>query len=368
MTQINKNTNSKSYVFARVRSHHYGESKSFTSADAALKWVQQASRELVDSGHTSVTFTIQGEYNRNEYQGPATCTHNCNHINAHPQAQNFRNKSITYEKAKEMREKSNNLTTDFFSVDETEIRHIATATMEAAMSSKELSDREFESAIADASNGMVTLRRSIKNPHRVDFCCWDAYTVTHAPRDPGKKPIEAIEKTIIDTYMLGQLRTSSSTESDASKSEISINNVLTSSCDNNIPADELIQNIIYTIHTHMLNDVNVKAYLSCHSAGLATELSNMTGGVITCSMSDDIVTLSCSTGVTSQVTTIGKTVSEIDKQLRTILSRYLLHASISRKTRDAIACIVNLESLADMALIEDLIADKDAPLYSYTLL
>jgi hypothetical protein len=53
-------TNSKSNIFARTRSNHYGESQSFTTIDAALTWVQQASRELVESGYTRVTFTIPG--------------------------------------------------------------------------------------------------------------------------------------------------------------------------------------------------------------------------------------------------------------------------------------------------------------------
>lgn len=53
-------TNSKSNIFARIRSNHYGESQLFTTIDAALTWVQQASRELVESGYTRVTFTIPG--------------------------------------------------------------------------------------------------------------------------------------------------------------------------------------------------------------------------------------------------------------------------------------------------------------------
>lgn len=148
----------------------------------------------------------------------------------------------------------------------------------------------------------------------------------------------------------------------------SIHNVPTSDYQNNTPAKELIQNIIRAIRTHMLDEVNVKDYLSCHSASLASKVSNMTGGIITCTISDTIVTLSCRSGVTCSLTIEGKTMNDIRQEIRAILVRYMLHASISPRTRDAIACIIDLEQLADMALIEDLTADTDAPLYSYSLL
>ena len=358
-------SNRKSNIFARIRSNNYGESQSFTSVDAALTWVQHTSRELVESGYSNVTFTIQGEFNSNNNREHATSSQANNHIQVQAKHNLF---DTTNKKAKTMKEKSNILPTDFFMVSERDVKTIAAATMEAAMSCKELSDSEFESAIADASNGMVTLRRSTNNPNRVDFCCWGAYTATHAPRDPGKKPLEAIEKTIIDTYMLGRSRTSASLESDASMSEISINNVLTSGCHNNTTVDELIKNIICTIHVHLLQDENVRTYLCCNSAGVEAEISAMTGGTISCSVSDTKVTLSCGSGVTCSLPLEGKTMNDIERDIRTILIRYRLHASISPRSRDAIACIIDLESLADMALIEDLIADSDAPLYSNSLL
>lgn len=369
---------SKSDIFARIRSNNYGESQSFTSVDAAITWVQQASRELVESGYANVTFTILGEYNSNINREHATDSQANNHIQVH----NLYN--TTNKKAKKMKEKSNILTTDFFMVSERDVKTIAAATMEAAIRCKELSDNEFEEAIMDVSNGLVSLRRS---DNKIDFKYWEPYKKTHPSTDPCKKPLKAIEQTIMDTYLLGQSRIRARIESDANMSNASINNVLTSSCHNNKTVEELVQNITSTIHVHLIQDKNVRTYLSCHSIGVAAEISDMTGGVITCSMSDDTVTLSCSTGVTSLVTTTGKALNEIDRQLRTILIRLLIHASISHRTRDAIACIIDLESLADMALIEDLIADtaslssphkennenvlastSDTPLYSYSLL
>ena len=118
----------------------------------------------------------------------------------------------------------------------------------------------------------------------------------------------------------------------------------------------------------MLDDVNVKAYLSCHSAGVDAEISAMTGGTITCTISDTKVTLSCGSGVTCSLPIEDKTLNDIERDIRAILIRYLLHASISPRTRNAIACIVNLESLADMALLEDLRANIDTPIYAYSLL
>ena len=384
MKSKNKITNSKSNIFARIRSNHYGESPSFTSVDAAITWVQQASRELVESGYSNVTYTIQGEYNSNNNREHATSSQASNQIQVQAKHNLY---DTTNKKAKTMKEKSNILPTDFFMVSERDVKTIAAATMEAAIKCKKLSDNEFEEAIMDVSNGLVSLRRSENNHDRIDFNFWEPYKKTHPSKDPCKKPLEAIEKTIIDTYMLGRSRYSATMESDANMSNASINNVLTSSCHNNKTVEELVQNITSTIHVHLIQDKNVRTYLSCHSIGVAAEISDMTGGVITCSMSDDTVTLSCSTGVTSLVTTTGKALNEIDRQLRTILIRLLIHASISHRTRDAIACIIDLESLADMALIEDLIADtaslssphkennenvlastSDTPLYSYSLL
>lgn len=352
-------SNRKSNIFARIRSNNYGESQSFTSVDAAITWVQQASRELVESGYANVTFTILGEYNSNINREHATDSQANNHIQVH----NLYN--TTNKKAKKMKEKSNILTTDFFMVSERDVKTIAAATMEAAIRCKELSDNEFEEAIMDVSNGLVSLRRS---DNKIDFKYWEPYKKTHPSTDPCKKPLEAIEQAIIDTYRRGQSRTSASPESDASMSEISINNVLTSGCHNNTTVDELIKNIICTIQTHMYNNDMVRQYLSCHSAGLATEVSNMTGGVITCSISDTIVTLTCGSGVTCSLPTEGKTRNDIERDIRAILIRYLLHASISQRTRNAIACVINLESLADKALMEDLRANIDTPIYAYSLL
>lgn len=361
MKHLKQKDKNKSMIFARIRTNDSGLSQSFTTTEAALTWIETTTRELEESGYTRVDFTIQGEYHSKNRIKAQFSNSICNELN-------IRINNAPPQKTKEMEESKKDLSAEFFSTAESDIKTIAAATMEAAVNSKELSDSEFESAIADASSGMVILRRSTNNPNRVDFCCWGAYTATHAPRDPGKKPLEAIEKTIIDTYMLGRLRTSASIESNASKSDISINNGLTSSCYNNTTVDELIQNIIRTIHTHMLDDVNVKAYLSCHSAGVATEVSNMTGGVITCTISDTIVTLSCGSGVTCSLPLEGKTMNDIERDIRTILIRYLLHASISPRTRNAIAGIINLESLADKALVEDLTANIDTPIYAYSLL
>ena len=345
MKHLKQKDQNKSMIFARIRTNDSGLSQSFTTTEAALTWIETTTRELEESGYTRVDFTIQGEYHSQNRIKAQFSNSICNELN-------IRINNAPPQKTKEMEESKKDLSAEFFSTAESDIKTIAAATMEAAISSKELSDSEFESAIADASNGMVTLRRSVNNPNRVDFCFWEAYTATHAPRDPGKKPLEAIGKTIIATYMLGQSRTSASLESDASKSEISINNVLTSGCHNNTTVDELIANIICTIHTHMLDDVNVKAYLCCHSAGVEAEISAMTGGTIKCTISDTEVTLSCSNGVTCSVTIEDKALDAIDQELRAILIRLLIFAGLSPHTRDAIACIIDMEAFADMSLVD----------------
>lgn len=361
MKHLKQKDKNKSMIFARIRTNDSGLSQSFTTTEAALTWIETTTRELEESGYTRVDFTIQGEYHSKNRIKAQFGNSICNELN-------IRINNAPPKKTKEMEESKKDLSAEFFSTAESDIKTIAAATMEAAISSKELSDSEFESAIADASNGMVTLRRSTKNPKRVNFKCWDAYTATHSPHNPGQKPLEAIAQAILDTYRRGQSRTAVAIESGANMSNTSINNGLTSGCHNNTTVDELIKNIICTIQTHMYNNDMVRQYLSCHSAGLATEVSNMTGGVITCTISDTIVTLSCGSGVTCSLPIQGKTMNDIERDIRAILIRYLLHASISPRTRNAIACVINLESLADKALMEDLIANIDTPLYAYSLL
>ena len=241
-----------------------------------------------------------------------------------------------------------NSTTDFFSLSESEVRTIAAATMDAATHGKELNDREFVDAIADASNGLVSLHRSVKNANRVDFREWDAYTATHAPRDPGKKPLEAIEQTIIDTYRRGRSGTSVKVDSAASDRSQNTNNALTSIYLDNTPAAELLNSIVSAILVRIYQNDYVRHYLRYNRCSLDEELSILTGGVITCSISSNSITLGSIAGITSSITTENRSLIDIDTEVRAILIRMLIQAAISAKTRDAVARIINLEELGDM--------------------
>lgn len=339
--------NNKQHYYARVRSHHYGESQSFTSIDDALTWVQHASRELIDSGYTSVTFTLQGEYIRNVNQEHVNdsqycdCTYNSN-------IKNIINEHNNIDEKENMREKRSNPSTEFFSTAESEIMKIAANTKNAAVACKELSDREFESAIADASNGLVTIHRSAKNPNRVDFCQWEPYTMTHAKKDPGKKPLDAIEQTIIDTYRRGISETSVPIESDATSRDISINNAPTLDCQNNTTTDELLNSIVSAILVRIGQNDYVRHYFRHLRPDLEEELSLLTGGVITCSISGNSITLGSIAGITSSIATADRPLTDIDTEVRAILTRMLIQAAISSKTRDAVARIINLEELGDL--------------------
>lgn len=347
MKQNDKINNNKSYIFARIRSHHYGESQSFSTIDAALTWVQQTSRELVEAGYTSVTYTIQGECHGNQYQGHTNNSQYCD-CQYDDNTQRIKKEDNNKQAKEKMEETKNSLTTEFFCTAESEILKIAANTMNAAISSKELSDNEFDAAIADASNGLVTIHRSIKNPNRVDFCDWNAYTTTHAPRDPGKKPLTAIEQTIIDTYRRGTSETSASVESDNNSFIPSINNVLTSDYQDNTPAAELLNSIVSAILVRIYQNDYVKHYLRYNRCSLDEELSIQTGGIITCSISSNSITLGSIAGITSSIATENRSLIDIDTEVRAILIRMLIQAALSAKTRDAVARIINLEELGDM--------------------
>ena len=344
MKKKQETNNNKSNIFARIRSHHYGESQSFTTIEAAISWVQQASRELVEAGYTSVTYTIQGECHGNQYQGQANNNPYNNSIEAEPITHNSKIDSFNIKENKDKMEvKRNNPATDFFSLSESEVRTIAAATMDAATHGKELTDREFIDAIADASNGWISLHRSAKNADRVDFHDWEAYTKTHAPRDPGKKPLNAIEQTIIDTYRRGRSGTSDNVDSAASYRSQN-----THIYQDNSTVGVLIQNIISTILVHITKDETVRHYLRCYSSGLDAELSLLTEGVITCSITDNNITLGSITGITSSIATEDRPLPEIEAEVRAILIRMLIQAALSAKTRDTVARIINLEELGDM--------------------
>ena len=81
---------------------------------------------------------------------------------------------------------------------------------------------------------------------------------------------------------------------------------------------------------------------------LDEELSILTGGVITCSISSNSITLGSIAGITSSITTENRSLIDIDTEVRAILIRMLIQAAISAKTRDAVARIINLEELGDM--------------------
>lgn len=338
--------NNEQLYYARIRSHHYGESQSFTSSDATIQWVEQTSRELVASGYTNVTFTIQGEYNRNNCKRQATSTLHDNRIQS---VQSTSEPLINNKKQKEnMQDPIINPTTDFFSLSESEVRTIAAATMDAATRNKEVNDRAFIDAIADASNGLVTINKSAKNADRVDFRGWDAYTATHAPRDPGKKPLNAIEQTIIDTYQRGRSGTSDKVDSAASDRSQNTNNALTSIYLDNTPAAELLNSIVSAILVRIYQNDYVKHYLRYNRCSLDEELSIQTGGIITCSISSNSITLGSIAGITSSIATENRSLIDIDTEVRAILIRMLIQAALSAKTRDAVARIINLEELGDM--------------------
>lgn len=348
---MERKENNKSNIIARIRSRHYGESQSFTSTDAALSWVQQTSRELVEAGYTSVTYTIQGECHGNQYQGHTNNSQYCDcQYDDNPKSIKNKNHNILKLKKmeKETEEKIINSTTDFFSLSESEVRTIAAATMDAATHGKELTDREFIDAIADASNGWVSLHRSAKNANRVDFRGWDAYTATHAPRDPGKKPLNAIEQTIIDTYQRGRSGTSDKVDSAASDRSQNTNNALTSIYLDNTPAAELLNSIVSAILVRIYQNDYVQHYLRYNRCSLDEELSIQTGGIITCSISSNSITLGSIAGITSSIATENRSLIDIDTEVRAILIRMLIQAALSAKTRDAVARIINLEELGDM--------------------
>ena len=92
----------------------------------------------------------------------------------------------------------------------------------------------------------------------------------------------------------------------------------------------------------------VQHYLRYNRCSLDEELSIQTGGIITCSISSNSITLGSIAGITSSIATENRSLIDIDTEVRAILIRMLIQAALSAKTRDAVARIINLEELGDM--------------------
>lgn len=327
--------NSTRNIFARYRTNNCGESQMFDSSDAALSWVQNSTREILQSGYSRANFTIRDQHDNILYQGHTTSTqYSFTFYNGEEKQLKIKYK---HNKKRIMSEKKMKKEANFFDVAENEVINIATATMNAATASKGLGNDEFAAAISNASNGLVTLQRSANNPDRVDFRVWEPFTLTHEKKDPGKKSIDAIKSTILDTYK----RYNSEAANTNDVKVVSDNTVIKS-------VKDFAEDVVSIILVHLHKEKYMKRYLSSHSQGLESEISTLTKGLLNCSVTDDTIELTCSTGKTIQILVRNKPLNEVEHELMVAIERLLIHAGLSPKTRNAVVRIIDVDELSDL--------------------
>lgn len=228
-------------------------------------------------------------------------------------------------------------TSSIFDLVENEVKEVAAATMKVAFASKELSDDEFVKAIEHASRGLVSLRRSKNNPERVNFCSWEPYAATHKKKDPGKKRFNAIESTIIDTYQKGRSMKAKGAETVVAEDRKAKESV-----------KDFISNIVNIVQVYLYEDDIVKRYLRTHSSGIESELSSLTRGVIIGSITGGRVELSSATGKSVTITTEGRSLSDVNRELTSAVTLLLTQAALCSQMRNVVDCLVDVDELSEL--------------------
>lgn len=248
--------------------------------------------------------------------------------------------------------KENNFaqTSSIFDVVENEVKEVAAATMKVAIASKELNDEEFVEAIEHASRGLVFFRRSTNNPERVDFCSWEPYTATHKKKDPGKKRFNAIESTIIDTYQRGRSMKAEGVEMVVAADRTAKESV-----------KDIISNIVNIVQIYLHEDDIVKRYLRSHGSGIESELSSLTRGVIGGSITSGRVELNSTTGKSVTITTEGRSLNDVSRELTSAVTLLLTQAALCSQTRNVVDCLVDVDELSELYFSNTSVTQTETP-------
>lgn len=357
------NDNNAQNIFARFRTNNCGGSQLFDDVEEALSWVQSSTRSTVESGYSKADFTVADTEGHIYYKGYTTKTKYCYDVYSGKQ----RNEIINYQyNNKQSIMKENNFTqaSSIFDAAENEVKEVAAETMKVAIASKKLSDEEFADAIKNASKGLVIFRRSAHNPERVDFCSWKPYAATHKKKDPGKKRFNAIERTIIDTYQRGR----------SMKSEC-VETFVAADKTKKAAAKDFIGNVVNIVLVYMHEDEIVKKYLQTHGSGIASELSILTRGIIVGSAIDGRVELRSSTGKSVTITTDGRSLNDVSRELTSAVTLLLTQAALYSQTRNAVECMIDVDELSELYFSapdinqtgseQNFVSEQDTPTYSY---
>lgn len=261
---------------------------------------------------------------------------------------------------------------DFLCLPEDSAKSLAQLVHETAANNKDADNQTFTGAIADASNGMLTITKKlatgkpIADTH-VSFHDDSLYCAVHCKssealfngtnnwrKTPGKIAYGKIDAVIMDMYHKGQqlllgvkdaTLTTTTTKQAAAVEKLSISDVSA--------------NITSTIMMYLKSTPDSLHYLTLKGSSLESDLATFSNGVIAGNINNDNITLSVLSGQSCEISTNRYTT---DEQLRNAITMNVANlfvgASISNITRDKVS------SLVDLSTIEAFYINSTKPLFS----
>lgn len=262
---------------------------------------------------------------------------------------------------------------DFLCLPEDSAKSLAQLVHETAANNKDADNQTFIGAIADASNGMLTITKKlatgkpIADTH-VSFHDDSLYCAVHCKssealfngtnnwrKTPGKIAYGKIDTVIMDMYHKGQQLLLGGKDATIS----SATNKKPSTTAEKLSISDVSANITSTIMMYLKSTPDTLHYLTLKGSTLGTDLATFSNGVIAGNINNDNITLSVLSGQSCEISTSRYTT---DEQLRNAITMNVANlfvgASISNITRDKVS------SLVDLSTIEAFYINSTKPLFS----
>lgn len=262
---------------------------------------------------------------------------------------------------------------DFLCLPEDSAKSLAQLVHETAANNKDADNQTFIGAIADASNGMLTITKKlatgkpIADTH-VSFHDDSLYCAVHCKssealfngtnnwrKTPGKIAYGKIDTVIMDMYHKGQQLLLGGKDATIS----SATNKKPSTTAEKLSISDVSANITSTVMMYLKSTPDTLHYLTLKGSSLESDLASFSNGVIAGNINNDNITLSVLSGHSCQISTGRYTT---DEQLRNAITMNVANlfvgASISNITRDKVS------SLVDLSTIEAFYINATKPLFS----